>query len=179
MAEDICVKITSHLRKSLPSTQLNQLVLDFFEWKRLGPGGEYLSYTFGKDGFYIPPACPANTMMHVHMMPPSASPLRPQWDVDYTRTKRDGTPFPSRKVSNKALIYAAHINSFSKKKTFLLIAILDDPNSHEIIKRLTPEHDALMKHFTSIAESFIMDMKQPKEFIDQSVTISSHADFPI
>lgn len=178
MALDISIKITKSLRSSLTLAQLNQLVKDFFEWKSLGPAGEYSSYIFGKDGFYAPPASPPQTLMHAHMIPPNNSPMRKAWNDDHHRKDRNGNRVFSRKVSNKALIYAIYTNSLSKKNTYLLIGILNDPDSHVIIKRETKLHDALMGEYVDIAQQFISDIKQPAQKIDGAI-ISSLKDLPI
>lgn len=167
MTLKVSVKISTLLTGALSFHEINQLLTDFFEWKKLGPAGEHESYIFGKDGFYVPPASPPDTLRHAHMVPPEDDPLYPQWNIDFKRRP------PSRKTSNKALVYACNINGFTKRETYLLIGILENPNAHEFIKKRTPIEIAVMNEYIRIAQAFNHDARQPANFIDVNYSRSN------
>jgi hypothetical protein len=94
---------------TLPHVQLSDLLYDTFEdegidsdvfadefaaWKALGPAGEFSSYYFGKDGFYIEPkrnagwSCAMSTSRHL---------TRPSWQSgpDFTVVAGSGRATPA------------------------------------------------------------------------------------
>jgi mRNA interferase YafO len=56
------------------------------------------------------------------------------------------------KTSDRALVYVE-----SSRKDYLLIAILPEPDAHEVALMKITEHTALMKRFAEVASQFRFD----------------------
>lgn len=137
---------TQALRKQFAS--LHEDVDDFcgeFEaWKARGAASEYDSYLFGKDGAYSTPTVGGvpNLLRHVHLVPLANPAALIAWNRQWHRR--------SKKVSNRALVYASDVTH-----GHLLIYILAE--AHEVARMRTPMHTQLMWKLAHIADRFIQD----------------------
>lgn len=146
----VVVKTTSELTAALTPDELADLVDEFAFYKDGWPQFQDMFYYFGKDGGYTFPQLTApHQIQHVHLWPSSVSPESTDWEAGWTRT--ENTKKPTRKTSNRVLVYAKDGHQY------LLIYILPEPYAHDIAKSLTNETAALMNLFKRITEAFIFN----------------------
>jgi hypothetical protein len=143
----------------LPHVQLSDLLYDTFEaegidpdvfadefaaWKALGPTGEFSSYYFGKDGFYIEPKRNGQMVIrHVHL-PPSDTAELAEWSRLHRRRRM--------RTSNTCLVYA-----HDRRHGYLLLYVAREPNGHGISDMRIPASARLMHQFADAADAFIHD----------------------
>lgn len=120
---------------------LDLFVAKFAQWKAAGEAGEYSAYLFGKDGAYarLPAGMVTGQLRHVHLVPILDKEALAAWNKAHAKG--------SRKVSNRALVYAEDTQG-----NFLLLFILEEPDAHVIAQMGTAEHKTLMRQFIQIAE---------------------------
>ena len=135
---------TDALRRQFDRQEdLDLFVAKFAHWKASGEAGEYSAYLFGKDSAYakLPAGMVTGQLRHVHLAPILDKDALAAWDKAFARG--------SRKVSNRALVYAQ-----DAKGNFLLLFILNEPDAHVIAQMETVEHKTLMRQFVQVAESW-------------------------
>jgi mRNA interferase YafO len=146
----MAVALTKALAARLSAESIDSDVFcDAFErWKAGFPDSEFKSCLFGKDGAYTRPHVDGkpNVLRHVHLEPVADGDA---WDL-WMRAFR----FLRRKTSDRALVYVE-----SSTKNYLLIAILPEPDAHEVALMKTSEHKALMERFAEIASEFLFTGK--------------------
>lgn len=135
---------TKALRRQLVALdeEPHNFAREFDAWKARGPAGEYDSYLFGKDGAYGTPL--PNSLRHVHLAPISDASALLAWDAKWSRR--------SRKVSNRALVYAS-----DPTHGHLLIFILSEPSAHRVVRMQSAADAELMRKLVRIAERFVQD----------------------
>lgn len=138
--------IASHFRST--GANLQQFVTDFSQWKDAGSAGEDDSYEFGKDSAYVAPRVNGekNILRHVHIVPIIDENAIKKWDRKWGQH--------GRRTSDRVLVYVSDDND-----KFLLIAILEEPDAHEIAEMRTQQHRERMELFAQIAEEFIYNGK--------------------
>lgn len=142
------VSITEYLRQEMLGigTDPEEFLNEFDSWKSKGPAGEDCHYYFGKDGDYKRPLVDGKRVLrHVHLIPMEESSYMAEWDRSWNR--RQG-----KRVSDTCLVYAD-----AGRQRYLLIAILWEPNAHEVAEMRTPEHADLMHRFATVAAQFIFN----------------------
>jgi hypothetical protein len=131
------VTITSELTEKLSASGLDsqQLASDFANWQA-NPLGEY-SYYFGKDALNRG----SSVLRHVHMIPLNDEAAIEKWNYLYDRERQC--------TSDRYLFY---VNG--EKYGHLLIAIIDDPNGHNVWEP-TPENRKMLRAWELIASDFL------------------------
>lgn len=140
------VFLTNHLAAQLQS--LGIAAADFQKWFEIWKRAldEESSAFFGKDGGYVSPEVDGEKyrLRHVHLVPLLDSAALREWYEAYARG--------SRRTSDRILVYVQADN-----KDYLAIAILEEPDAHDIQKMATPEDRATMEGFAVAAEEFLID----------------------
>ena len=141
------VAMTRALAQQLVKTGVNPDLFreDFAEWKTDWSNHEFDSFYFGKDGAYVAPNVGGRRycLKHVHLQPIADPRDVRDWQRNFARG--------GRRVSDRCLVYAEK----KAEGPYLLIAILDEPNAHDIAAMRTAEHRKLMEEFADIADQFI------------------------
>ncbi|MEN9866421.1 MAG: hypothetical protein RL748_2011 [Pseudomonadota bacterium] len=146
----LSVKMTTILAQQFTSQRLDAaLFMELFaNWKSSGPAGDDNFYEFGKDGAYSRPLVnnQAYVLRHVHLLPVVDMQKRLEWDRRWRNY--------SRRTSDRVLVYVD-----DGPKRFLLIAILPEPEAHNIARMATQRDQDVMQSFSAIAEEFIFSGK--------------------
>lgn len=116
----------------------------FGVWKRALD--EESSAFFGKDGGYVVPTVHGEKyrLRHVHLVPLLDRAAQREWYEAYARG--------SRRTSDRVLVYVQ-----ARNNDYLAIAILEEPDAHEIQKMETAQDKATMEGFAVAAEEFLTD----------------------
>lgn len=140
------VKTTAILVSHFASTNadLPEFVTSFIEWKAAGDAGEDDSYEFGKDSAYNTPRVNGaiNVLRHVHLVPIVDQRQAARWNRQWKQN--------SRRTSDRVLVYAE-----DEGKRYLLIAVLEEPDAHDIAQMKTSDNKRRMELFAAVAEAFI------------------------
>jgi mRNA interferase YafO len=125
------------------NSDLPDFVESFTEWKAAG-GGEDDAYEFGKDSAYINPKVNGanNVLRHVHLVPIVDQRQAAKWDKKWEQH--------SRRTSDRVLVYVD-----DQGKRFLLIAVLEEPDAHDIAQMKSSGNKRRMELFAAVAEAFI------------------------
>jgi len=144
------ISTTQILENHFQSTgaNLQRFVADFAQWKDAGSAGEDDFYEFGKDSAYVAPRVNGekNILRHVHIVPILDENALKKWNRKWEQF--------GRRTSDRVLVY---VNDGGDK--FLLIAVLEEPDAHEIAEMKTQQHRERMELFAQIAEEFIYNGK--------------------
>ncbi|CDG83313.1 type II toxin-antitoxin system YafO family toxin [Janthinobacterium agaricidamnosum] len=115
----------------------------FTTWKSAALIGEDEFYPFDAHSAYIRPlsAGKQHVARHVHLVPLRDLAKKPSWKL---RTSRR-----SRRSSDRVLIYVHDAGNY------LLLAILPEPEAHQITRMLYPQDAEAMRSLAEIAEEFL------------------------
>lgn len=139
------VQITKLLRDALTDDGLDpDGFADYFaEWKAEGAAGLFIDFYFGKDSFYDRPRRNGRRVLrHVHLPPEQDQKALGEWELNWKRQRS--------KTSDTALIYAE-----DPGQGCLLIALVREPNGHQIARMATPQSRQFMNDMADVADTFI------------------------
>jgi hypothetical protein len=141
----MAVYVTEDLRRRLAAANVKaeDFANWFAAWKR---SGEWSSHMFGRDSAYVLPKVGnlQYRLRHVHLIPVLDAEARRKWEKHYAAERP--------RTSDRILIYVQHDDG-----DFLLIAILPEPDAHEVQRMANAADKALMESFAHVADEFLMD----------------------